>query len=148
METFLTLMMWLAFGGASAYYAKKQGRNPYIWFFVGLFLGIFGLLLLLMLPLMSRFKNSMQAKKEPPKPSPVISPIGSILMNAASDEHKNLMWYYVNGASEQKGPMSFTAFDRDWQEGKLMASNFVWNELLTEWKTFKEIFPNVGHEQR
>lgn len=146
MESILTVAMWLAFGAASAYYAKKQRRNPYVWFFIGLFLGIFGLLLLLMLPLLQRFKNSWhgkQQKTQNTQTATVTVDLGSSLMRAASQEQKNLMWYYLDGANEQKGPMSFNAFDKQWQEGSLTGASFIWNEHLTEWKALKEIFPNI-----
>ncbi|MBM3208375.1 MAG: DUF4339 domain-containing protein [Chlamydiae bacterium] len=146
MESILTVAMWLAFGTASAYYAKKQRRNPYVWFFIGLFLGIFGLLLLLMLPLLQRFKNSLhgnQHKTQSTQNTTVTVDLGSSLMRAASQEQKNLMWYYLDRANEQKGPMSFNAFDKQWQEGSLTGATLIWNEHLTEWKVLEELFPNI-----
>lgn len=147
MEIFLTIMMWIAFGCAGAYFAKKQKRNPYLWFFIGLFLGVFGLLLLLTLPLIQRLKsNSATPKREQEIRTVDGQPTSAFTLTSLLDQSfANTLWYYLDGANLQKGPMSFTAFERDWKEGKFASSAYIWNEKLSEWKRFEELFP-TAHE--
>jgi hypothetical protein len=135
--------MWIAFGVASAYFAKKQKRNPYIWFVVGLFLGIFGLLLLLMLPLVQRLR---QKSPPPSQQSPTTITIeakqASILIDSLKPEYEKALWYYLDHKNMQKGPMSFQAFENEWGSGSINESSYIWSDVMTDWKTFKEVFPD------
>ena len=45
------------FGIISAYFAHRQGRNPYRWFFIGLFFGMLGCFALLFVPKMKKTKR-------------------------------------------------------------------------------------------
>jgi hypothetical protein len=139
-----TIAMWIAFGVASAYFAKKQKRNPYIWFIVGLFLGIFGLLLLLMLPLVQRLR---QKSPSPTQASPTTITIEakptSALQDPTKPEYENALWYYLDDKNMQTGPMSFQAFENDWGSGKIIESSYIWSDVITNWKTFKEVFPDI-----
>ncbi|NDD57637.1 MAG: DUF4339 domain-containing protein [Chlamydiae bacterium] len=143
MDNFLTLLIWIAFGAASAHFAKKQNRNPVIWFFIGLFLGIFGLLLLLILPLIQRLKASRQRQSSLPlgkvwsekkEESPSLIEIDPSL--------KSTLWYYLDKERTQQGPMSFNALAIAKNEGKLSSATFIWSELLPDWKPFQEVFPH------
>ena len=144
LATLATIAMWIAFGPASAYFAKKQKRNPYIWFVVGLFLGIFGLLLLLMLPLVQKLRQKSQPSA--PLPSTTITieakPV-SALQDASKPEYENSLWYYLDDTNMQMGPMSFQAFEKEWTNGKINDSSYVWCEAITDWKSFKEVFPDI-----
>ena len=146
MQTFLTVTMWIVLGLVCAYYAKKQQRNPILWFCMGLLLGIFGLILLLLLPLIQRIQKKSASKKQPPTPAVIDvappSPLSSILDPLFS----NTLWYYMDQTSSQKGPMSFTALENDWKDGKLLTSSYIWNEKLADWKLFSELFPTAEKE--
>ena len=50
MQLFLTITLCLLIGAATAYFANQRGRDPLVWFMVGMLLGIFGLALLFLLP--------------------------------------------------------------------------------------------------
>ena len=146
MQTFLTVTMWIILGFVCAYYAKKQQRNPLLWFCIGLLLGIFGLIILLLLPLIQRLQKKSAAKKQP-QPAVVtdvapLSPLSSIL----DPLFENTLWYYMDQTSAQKGPMSFTALENDWKDGKLLTTSYIWNEKLTDWKLFSELFPKAEIE--
>lgn len=146
MEKFLTYALWIAFGTASAYYAKKQKRNPYLWFFIGLSLGMFGLLLLLMIPFIQKLRQKSLEKKQSQTPeASVAAPVFS-LAHSLDKSFADTLWYYLDEASSQKGPMSFNAFERDWKEGKFLSSSYVWNEKLSDWKLFSELFPTAHKE--
>ena len=136
MQTFLTVTMWIILGLMCAYYAKKQGRNPLLWFSIGLFLGVFGLILLLLLPFLQKLQKKSAAKKQPQIVELVdivpVSPLSRIL----DPLFTNTLWYYMDQTSTQKGPMSFAALENDWKEGKLLTTSYIWNEKLTDWKQF------------
>lgn len=51
------------------------------------------------------------------------------------------LWYYLTNEGQTIGPMSFQVFYQSWKEGKIAKETYVWNETLTEWTYFKEIFP-------
>jgi len=63
----------------------------------------------------------------------------SIELNVDPIAEKKL-WYYLNTDSQSIGPMSFQAFYRSWKEGKISKEMYIWNETLTDWVQFKEIF--------
>lgn len=140
LENILTISMWVLFGCSCAYFAKKQKRNRYVWFFVGLLLGIFGLLLLLMLPMLERFFK----KEEKKQPSTVVidMPIEEKKGPSLSTDpaFADILWYYLDENKAQVGPMSLQALERNWAEGKLQAATYVWNEKLSDWKTIGELF--------
>lgn len=146
MENFLTAVIWVALGCACAYYAKRQQRNPYLWFFIGLTLGIFGLLLLLMIPLIQKLRKGSKEKQEGATNEIAPTPTTFSLASSLDDSSTNTLWYYLDETSAQKGPMSFTLFEKDWKEGKFLSSSYVWNEKLTDWKLFSELFPSAEKE--
>ncbi len=67
MQLLNLLLFWLFFGILSSHLAKKKGRNPRIWFFIGLLFGAFGVALLYLLPLFEKLK----AKKAVVQPKPL-----------------------------------------------------------------------------
>ena len=50
MSTILVLILWMIMGIATAYLANQRGRDPYIWFALGVVFGILAMLLLFILP--------------------------------------------------------------------------------------------------
>lgn len=140
MENILTITMWVVFGAACAYFAKKQKRNVYLWFFIGLLLGIFGLLLLLMLPTIEKFLKKDEKKKEASKEACDIESAKEQTDTLHVDpSYADTLWYYLDESKAQVGPMSFNALERNWHEGKINDSTYVWNEKLTDWKIFSEV---------
>ncbi len=119
-------IFWLIFGATSAYMARTRGKNPYLWFFLGMFFGVFGILALY---LTSRSKK----KKEPTTIdiTPQFYPI-----------HKDNLWYYLDPANLQNGPMSFDALVGAFKAGKVSDKTYVWNETLENWKPFSDLMPN------
>ena len=49
----LWLMIWIAFGIVCALAAKPRGRNPAVWFFLGVLFGPFALVAVLVMPAVS-----------------------------------------------------------------------------------------------
>lgn len=111
-----SIISGLIMGSITAYLAYRQKRDIRFWFMLGFVLGIFGILAFFFMP------------KQPPKevPGPTIQ--GPV----------DKLWYYLDGAQQQKGPMSFDALSRALKEKKISLENYVWHEELPEWKLLKE----------
>ncbi len=137
MNQLFTLVLCVAVAGACAYYAKRQGRSPVAWFVLGLLFGIFALFVLFFLPMVRLFlakrarKKNMQVQKSE-APSVFTWKIDSCGLDK--------MWYYVDRENKQRGPMSFQAFKKAREEGDVLSSTYVWNEDLSDWKKFDEMF--------
>jgi GYF domain 2 len=118
-----TVMVWLVFGAVSAYIAHRRGKNPYLWFFLGTFFGLFGILFLFLAP-----------RPKAPKTDPNTIDITPIF----STEHRDKLWYYIDGRNTRHGPMSFQALSKAWSQGKILPTTYVWNESLPDWRPFGE----------
>jgi len=117
---------WLIFGAASAYMARSRGKNPYLWFVLGMLFGVFGILFLLFGP---------KAHKTSQDPNTIdITP-------QFDPKHKEHLWYYLDSENHQHGPMSLDALVGALRQGKVSDKTFVWNESLENWKPFGEFFP-------
>lgn len=122
------LISTLVFGGISAYLARRRGKNPLFWFFIGFFFGLFGVLFLFLTDRV----NPKAKKREKESPStiditPRIHPL-----------YKDLCWHYLDSERKEQGPMSFDALCRAHQEGKIGRKSYVWNPRLDGWKFLEE----------
>lgn len=126
----LTFIMMLAFGALTAYLAKRQGKNPYVWFILGILFGIFGLFFL--------FFNPVSKKQAKSAPETAPGPTTIDITPKVTSVDKDKFWYYLDAQNKQFGPMSFDALRRAWQEGTVTQETYVWNENLEHWKRFGE----------
>lgn len=110
-------------GSISAYLAARQGRNPYLWFFIGFFFGLVGLVTIFFVPKIQKEKKG--EARTPVTESFIVGPTDKF-------------WYYLDPAHKQMGPLSFTALNRAWKEGKVKSTTFVWNEEFSEWKPLQD----------
>lgn len=136
MQTFSVIFFWLAMGLATAYFANQRGRDPFVWFVLGMLLGVFGLLLLLMLPPVKEEEAVQEAeyvfhdKKE----------------ELPTQSHSFMLqdWYYYDRERRQQGPVRYDSLRDLWQEGKIDEETFVWSEGLDEWKRLDKVDPLYG----
>lgn len=139
----------LAFGLTGAYCAKKMKKNPYIWFGIGCLCKGYLLLFIFLSPILKILSLYFFRKKvfsTIKKPSTMqedtttieVPSYAELSIDAVSAEK---LWYYLTADSQTKGPMSFQAFYKDWKAGKISKEMYIWNETLTEWTLFKNIFP-------
>lgn len=151
--------MWIFFYtalcGVSAFYAAKQlKKNPYFWgtlgcllkinVFVILFLIIpitkFFLTLAIRRKIAKRFGSSEQSSS--PSEDDVIS------LTELDENALQRPWYYLDPDNKTQGPISAQFLLKKWKDGSILASTYIWNETLTEWKTVTEMFPQGGHKKR
>lgn len=117
-------LFWLFFGFLTAYLAKRRGKKPTPWFFVGLFLGLFGVALVLILPWIE--------KKLKPRPI-VVSRIQTREQVLALPESAQ-SWYFLDRKHTQMGPLQFKEFVEKWKSGEVRPDSYVWTDGMGEWK--------------
>lgn len=136
----LSIFFWLLIGAATAYYAQQRGRDPFIWFIIGICLGLLGLLLLFILPVMEEVKQGSAESRS----SDLISTVESEedFKNESLKKNQDYLvrdWFYLDQARKQQGPATFDALKKFWMEGKIGLMSFVWCEGMENWKKIEEL---------
>jgi hypothetical protein len=106
--------------------ARRRGRNPAIWFFLGVVLGVIALIVLYFLPQ----KKTLATAGATPMQKAAI-PISS--NEEISEKPPEKLWYYLDSEKAQFGPMSFYALQEAWDDDKITASTYIWNEDMENW---------------
>ncbi len=153
MDLKVSLICWLVLGSIIGYVAHKRGKNPYLWFGLGMFLGIFGFVLLLI-----RTRKSATAANEA-QATPAAQPSSATLQpEAAPIEAKNALsaplpdplkdqlkdpvgssWHYLDATNKQQGPIGFRFLKLLWDEKNVTHSTYVWTEGMPEWKKIQQL---------
>lgn len=115
-ELLQLLISALIMGSATAYLAKRRGRDATKWFFVGLFFGIFGLLALFFFPKVE--SKEIVAPPQPPEQIP----------------EKIKDWYYLDAQHVTLGPIT-----RDELNEKCGPRTYVWKQGMNDWTRFEDI---------
>lgn len=123
MQLLNLILFWVFFGCIASYLAKRRGRNPLAWFFIGLFLGVLGVLLVVILP--NRIHHKPLAPPPPSRPQ--------------RSEAWLKMWYYLDLTHAQQGPFEFPDFVKHLRENRLSETSYVWGEGMKEWKRLVEM---------
>lgn len=129
---FPSALMWLVFGALSAYFAKIRGKNPYLWFFLGMLFGIFGLLFLIFAPrgkTVSATRQGASGQRQSQEEAQTID-----VTPPYDPKYNEKFWYYLDAQNNQFGPMSFDALYRLFKEGLVTKQTYVWNESFEEWQ--------------
>lgn len=138
-------------GAISAAIALKQKKNPFIWFGIGMLIGPIGCVILFFaLPILGRFmlKRALKKAGQPTTAKnkanePVTFDVTPSFDLEVEPSALKKLWYFLDAENKTVGPISFQFFYQRWKEGRILASTHVWNETLSEWKPFKEVFPNA-----
>lgn len=125
----LTIVLAILTGALGAFLAKRRGRNPYLWFFIGSFFGILGAFTIFFAPRKQRAAPKEERKEDLPK----------IELPPSIQGPSNKFWYYLNSDRQQVGPMSLDALTADWRQGKISLTTYVWHEELPDWKPLQEL---------
>lgn len=137
MQLFLSIMLWLMIGSATAYFANQRGRDPLVWFMVGMLIGLLGLLLLFLLPPVTEEDVPHEGEEE-------LSLDSKTDPTTDAKPHDYLVkdWYYYDREKNRQGPIRFDALKKLWQAGDLSEETYIWSEGMTEWKKIEEV-PNL-----
>lgn len=136
MYPFFSVLLWLIIGAICSRTAKHRGRNPSLWFFLGILLGVIGLIILYILP------PKKVTLATAPSSNPIIPPpieVSPSLIGTENGPETTTLWYYLDEANKQYGPMSFNALQTAWDEDQMTSSTYVWNEQMENWQTLEEI---------
>lgn len=139
----LSFILLLIIASFTAYYASRAGRNPMIWFAIGVLLGIFA-------PLLLFFLNSMKPQKgEDGYPTMIVSPPDKAVANLPPhqpspeelklQEEENRLWYYLDQNHTQIGPVSVIALRDLWNRGMLEEKQYVWSEGMAQWEKVENL---------
>lgn len=122
LRAIIGVLIALCMGSVCAKQAKRKGRNPTVWFFIGALFGLMGLLIL--------FFQSPIEKEQLPPPRPLPS---------KEDRYKQKLWYYLDKQDQQIGPMSYSVLESSFLEEKINSETLVWNEDFDDWKEIKSL---------
>lgn len=127
MSPILSILVWTFIGAGTAYLAFQRGRDPYIWFAIGIFLGVFGILILLILP-------PLNAKEVTTDPNATIIEVPAIIDPFATKD-----WFYLDREGKQQGPIDIGALRNLWMTNGMDSKTFVWSEGMDKWKRVEEV---------
>jgi hypothetical protein len=100
----------LMIGWVTSYFAKKRGRNPVTWFFIGAFFGLLGLLALFLMP-------AIKIQKEVLVPvvghgQQQFTPEFTQFTPVVTDEFAGKEWFYLDEHLKHQGPFSQAALQQ------------------------------------
>lgn len=126
----LVILVSLFFAFICSFVAKKNNRNPYLWFFSGFFFGIFSLLTLGFLNYSKkRSKKNLTKNRSIKKTKPPAPPTTS----------NHYLWYYLNPEDKAIGPMSAKRLFEEFEKGLISANTYLWHDEMENWKQTAEI---------
>jgi hypothetical protein len=136
-DMILSFILLLIIASFTAYYANRKGRNPLLWFIIGVLLGIFAPLILLFL---SSVKTEPSSNGRPtmtvsnPDPSLQHLPQSPTQENLKRQEEENKLWHYLDQNHQQMGPVSVIALRELWNRGQLELNSYVWTDGMEQWQ--------------
>ncbi len=122
----------LIFGFWAFQLAKKQQRNPWFWFSLGVLLGIFGILLLFIVEEIAWRKSSKIVEK-----TFALSSEENLFFE--NQENSQKFWYFINEEEQSEGAMSFQKFRELYEDKKIHSLTYVWNASLPTWQRLKDL---------
>ena len=138
---FLSLILSILFGWGTSYLAQQRGRDPVIWFLLGMFLGILGPLVVLVMPDASKQKGKTQGSSSNPfytGPDSTTIEVQPSEVYTVTQFHQH-EWYYYDQAQERHGPITFEDLRRMWHDNVVGGNTFVWHEGRDSWTRISEI---------
>lgn len=148
-ELFFSFILWIVAGTICAYIAKKRGRRPQVWFFLGMVLGLLGMIILFLLPDKKREQQeALLANNNGMTPLSLANE--TVKRNEELDEAKQpsintYPWYYISEEPKQYGPIDLLTLKRAWKQDKLTANAYVWTSGMDNWEKVCEL-PQVEEE--
>lgn len=139
MSMVLTMILWMLMGVATAYLAYQRGRDPYIWFAIGIFFGLLAMLVLVLLPPVKSEEEleADQRNEEIIERREKQVEEQERLENAPDMQPQSVEtqeWFCFDKAGQQQGPLSFYSLNEMWENGEINSKSYVWTEGMADWK--------------
>lgn len=126
-------LVLLGVAGFVAYQAHVRGKNPWLWFAIGIAFGLLSPILLLFFTTGNQTKND----KQPEEKKSVLPPEPTATPTMAHED--DAVWFYLNKQREPLGPVSLVALRELLDRGELNETDFVWTKGMNDWKKIQEI---------
>lgn len=140
MSLAISMFLWLLMGAITSYVAAKRGRDPFIWFAIGILLGLIGLFILVLLPPYTpgSEKKEGDAAISSDQDTGAGSNLVSLVITPAAIPSKydfvGKDWFYIDENGQQQGSITYHTLKTLWIEKKIETETFVWSEGMPEWK--------------
>lgn len=134
---FVEIVIPLLMGGIAAYIAKNRGRNPVVWFFVGVIFGLLGIIVLFLLPKVEPIPSNffgVRHGKDPHTIEVAVTEVPNPIFELRQKE-----WYWLDADHKQLGPISFVELQDLWKKGTVTAKSYVWSAGMEQWRQIEEI---------
>lgn len=132
-QLFLSIIVWLTIGSATAYFANQRRRDPWIWFMIGMLLGVIGLLILFLLP------NAKEGKLPPTNKDSEYSIVELDPEPLSKSISYDQDWYYYDHKQNRQGPVKVEFLRTLWKQGEIDEETFLWCEGMDEWKKLESL---------
>ncbi|HEV8052233.1 MAG TPA: DUF4339 domain-containing protein [Parachlamydiaceae bacterium] len=144
MEMIITMILWMLMGVATAYLANNRGRDPYIWFALGIFLGLLAMLALILLPpvksdeeqaIDEKNKEIIDRREKQVEEEEKIENAPDLLPQSVETKE----WFYMDKSHQQQGPASFFLINELWESGDINVETLVWTEGMSDWNKIVDV---------
>lgn len=136
----LSFILLLLIASFTAYYANRKGRNPILWFIIGVLLGIFAPLILLFFPTIKSESNNGLPTMTVSNPDPSLQHLPpSPQLEIKRTEEEDKLWYYLDQNHQQMGPVSVIALRELWNRGQLELNSYVWTDGMEQWQKVENL---------
>lgn len=129
----VNLLVAILIASITAYIAKRRGRSPMLWFFLGAFFGLLGMLALFLFPVVKDPATEEKGQIEVIPKQETVSP------ESPEDQVLADGWFYLDSEHQQYGPVTLSELKLLFEEKKIDSSSFVWREGMQEWKKVSEL---------
>jgi len=131
MSLTLSFIIWFLIGAACGYFALSRGRDPYIWFAIGIFFGVFGMIALFLLPPVKAEENQELPTPEKTEPVSVAEPLPITV--SVEEGYQSKLWFYIIPSLPQVGPITFEDLKKMWKDEIINSTTFVWSAGMESW---------------
>lgn len=108
-----------------ARYAEQRGRNPQLWFCIGLLMGLAGYLALYILP---------EAKATPAPGPKDVTPT-----EPQPPDPRFQRWFFVDQHQVPQGPVPFRRLFVAWRDRHISQESLVWTEGMLQWEPIEKL---------
>lgn len=141
MQIISLIVLWLCLGTATAYFANQRGRDPIVWFMLGMLLGFFGLLLVFLLPPLAEEEPAVEAEYA------LLEQRGELSFGLSNQDFLVKDWFYYDHKQIRQGPVSFDKLKGLWKDGFLNEESYIWSEGMENWIRLEEVQNLYTHLQ-